>query len=447
MSEIKIYCKGCKKPLKTNTILKHLSHKSECKKKYSHIQIKDLENESKKAFNLKRKAWKRADYRRHKSKYSMENADQYKKRSIKYCGKIIQNQYDSFLKRLAKINHDELIKAQLQDVEEMMKAKYVNIMKEVDFALEKCDIKHLELHDKEWSKLCKQAWTLVNIFTPKVDTPNPQPISSISASEKIECKSCHKKFQETSILKHITKSLKCCEDYSNTKELGMLQKKSSNREIQRLQKRYQDEKESRKAEHRSKRNDFLLQKKIEEFEMLYEGLLNVNVLGSLKPIIRILNEWDSDESRRGRRIRKEISKFKAKGITEITQSMVQTESMITDKQNNLAVEIEEALEEVEESIGHFEFDEYSDKWRKEMDQDRDFANNMLLNCRYYVEQEMEDLYVTVVQILKDTGIKLNDEIEPDNHSLWDTDDHLKKPFWLGQRGKCWTHIPRNVILK
>ena len=74
---------------------------------------------------------------------------------------------------------------------------------------------------------------------------------------------------------------------------------------------------------------------------------------------------------------------------------------------------------------------------------------MMCQIKQYVEQEMEDLYVSVVQILKDTGIKLNDEIEPDlSFGVFDRDINLKKPYWIRYTKQGgWVRTPRNVILK
>ena len=55
MSEDQIACLGCKKELKVNTILKHLSHKDNCKLKYSELEMQEIIDKAKKSSKNKKR--------------------------------------------------------------------------------------------------------------------------------------------------------------------------------------------------------------------------------------------------------------------------------------------------------------------------------------------------------------------------------------------------------
>ena len=94
--------------------------------------------------------------------------------------------------------------------------------------------------------------------------------------------------------------------------------------------------------------------------------------------------------------------------------MTNLENKIDQKLKELKSEILEVEEEVEGVVGHWNFqvflqrDFYCFKQKK---RDLDFLVNMFANLTCYLKQEMEDFYVSVVQELKDLGIKLEEEIE------------------------------------
>ena len=150
---------------------------------------------------------------------------------------------------------------------------------------------------------------------------------------------------------------------------------------------------------------------------------------------------------RGNRCRKEIKRFKSKCIENVTTQMVSLENKIDQKLKDLSNEILEVEEEVEDMVGHWNFQDFLHRetfWKKESRRDHFFLRDIFESLSFHVEQEMEDFYVSVVQELKDLGIKLGDEIEPYG-SIYHFDEDLKKPYYVGEHTR--EVRDRNVILK
>ena len=144
---------------------------------------------------------------------------------------------------------------------------------------------------------------------------------------------------------------------------------------------------------------------------------------------------------RGERCRNEIQKLKDFRHEDIDVTMERLEKLIHKKIEELESCLEEVDEEVINVTGHWEFDE-SGSWKKVRTMDFDFCSSMFINVHHHIEEEMESLYVNVLQILKDTckshGIKFE---------VRESDEMLYKPTRSKNLGNGWHTIPRNVILK
>ena len=105
--------------------------------------------------------------------------------------------------------------------------------------------------------------------------------------------------------------------------------------------------------------------------------------------------------------------------------------------------LEEVGEEVKEMIGHWEFDE-AGNWRKIEKEDDNVKSAMFESVEHHIEEEMESMYVTVLQNLKDSAAKIGKEIKKIR-----SDDDLSKPMRLKRSFYLGSHfwVPRNVILK
>ena len=161
----------------------------------------------------------------------------------------------------------------------------------------------------------------------------------------------------------------------------------------------------------------------------------------------VIEDWKNTKYGRGERCRKEIRRFKSKDIENVTVQMDILENKINQKLKDLENEILEVEEEVEGVVGHWDFQDFLQRetfWKNELKRDYDFRRSMFQNLSFYVEQEIEDFYVSVVQELKDLGIKLGDEIEPDD-GIFHFDEELKKPYYCGKMSNKLRE--RNVILK
>ncbi len=85
LESIKI-CKGCNKPFKRNSILRHLSHKSSCKSSYGADEYKDLKEFSKAKTNLKYKRKNKDKISEHGASYYAKNREAIRsKQSLHYA--------------------------------------------------------------------------------------------------------------------------------------------------------------------------------------------------------------------------------------------------------------------------------------------------------------------------------------------------------------------------
>ena len=457
MSETKATnCIGCNKELTSKTILKHLSHKPFCKEKYSQTEINDIKQNSKSSAKLMEKAWKKADYSKNKAKYSEKRAKQYKKTKLESIYELFQRHHDNFhesrgkaIKEIASKNTDKEAQDKLLNIEEMVTITQRKIKENIDTTAKNFEITdYQKLFNEvcdEWISLKKNVDEMLVPFGVTFKCSFQEFLSRLKADtahiEWMKCNSCKKTMPESSFLKHLAKLKNCKMKYEGSAELQSFKDKAAAKEKKRLNERYQNEKESRAKEYQDEKDNFEKQKRYDKYINAYEAIIPA-CDRETSNAMTLLEEWPTEKSHRGERCRREIQKFKAKGILEISQLMIDTEEMIDKKISELKMEVQEVATEVKDLVGHWGYDG-TNKWKDAFHSDYDLIRNMLdQGVRYHVEQEMEDLYVSIIQILKDTGIKLGDEIQP----IF-SDIDLKHKFWYTRRGNGWEGIPRNVILK
>ena len=180
-----------------------------------------------------------------------------------------------------------------------------------------------------------------------------------------------------------------------------------------------------------------LKKKKEDFAESYEGYLN--------RAKRLFVLWKGEDWKgmEGERCRKEIERLRKIGNAEVMEDMSQIENMISDKIEELENCLEEVATEVKEITGNWEFDE-AEKWQKIWLEDCRVKAAMFECVKHHIEEEIECLYVTAIQHLKDSAAKIGQEIEPHkkDHELYKP-KRWKRSYYLNDHYL----VPRNVILK
>ena len=442
-----IKCLGCEKQCKSTTILKHLSHKPDCYGKYTQIEIDAFKQKSNLTSKALEKAWKKNDYLKNKSTYSIKRAEQYWKKRMKSVEEVLQRQYERFQKKRGKdlneierknLNQEERDK--VLKINEMVSICYNQLTEKIGIAVDNCMnsdySKLVEQVINDWEELEAKVDEILTTFGAIFEKKTSSTPSEIEY-ERIKCNSCSKTYQENTFLKHLAKSKECKMKYEGSKELESFKTKAAAKEKRRLQERYQKEKEDRSNEYKAQK----------EYSENYENCKKAH--GSLIPTcdghyskaIKVIDEWPTKDSYRGEQCRREILKFKAKDIPDITQLMIKVESMIDDKISNLKIEVQEVANDVKQLIGHWDFDG-TEQWKKELESDFELMNDMLENgAKLHVEKEMEDLYASVIHILRDTAIKIGDEILPtflDKEFYW---------VYLGRENGGMKKVPINVYSK
>ena len=408
-STSEIFCQSCKKPFCNNTILKHLSHKRNCKEKYSSTDLKTLLENSKKISKAKEKVWKKTF-----------NTGRFQLKSLI---SIIENKENSFhnsrKERIDEIKSNGLTneaKRKLELIEEMVTTKSKELLSQVNVAIKNFENhKHSQLFDiiiNEWKKLDSKADEILTNLDPKPENSmNPEQANLYISFEEIKCKSCNETFKNIAILKHLGKKKSCKMKYADF-EIENLRVKARVREKARLKNRYQNEKDFREKVFKEERQEIEYKQSKRYFKGYREELFkSLKARGARK----VIEAWKDTNCGRGERCRSEIRNFKSKDIEYVTKQMTSLDNKIEQKLKELKSEILEVEEEVERVVGHWDFQDFLHRnelfcveWRR----DWDFVRNMFANLKCYVKQEMEDLYVLVVNELKDLGIKLREEIKP-----------------------------------
>ena len=163
-STSKIFCLGCKNPFLSNTILKHLGHKGNCKEKYSSSEFNKLLENSKKISKAKEKVWKKTF-----------NIGRFQLKSLIT---VIENKenffHNSRKQRIHEIKSKGLTneaKEQLKLIEEMGKAKSKELLCEVNVAMKNFENhKHPALFKKifdEWNKVNTAADDILTSLDPR----------------------------------------------------------------------------------------------------------------------------------------------------------------------------------------------------------------------------------------------------------------------------------------
>ena len=436
MSDTKIRCKGCSKELKSNTVLKHLSQKPICKDKYSQLEFNDLIENSRKRSRLKEKAWKEANYQNNKeeiSKLKKEKYDpqkrsekhkiEYNRAQIKRLGQVIQNQYQRFLELRSTIMNDIIsgapsqeVKDQIKKVHEILNERKIMAEKRVEEALQdsqtimtKYDY-HIQLFQEwntTWGETRHKADEILKNIAPE-KYPNPKP----KDEHKIECKSCHEKFEENSILKHLAKVTECKNKYEEINDLQELQEKALKRVQERSKRRYQDEKEMRSEQYREERKVILKMRREEanlrQFKESKDHLKKRNL--QYFEYMWLIKSWkSSNKSSRGAQCRREIYLLKQSKNPEVKEAMLKIENDIEAKISELEACYMEVAKEVEETICHYECDE-AGIWRKQVPLERHFIYKMFESAHYHIDDEIENLYWRVLQTLKENSKKEGREL-------------------------------------
>ena len=455
-----IECKGCTKPLLGTTILKHLSHKIDCKRLYCESEIQVLIKNSKQRAKSKEKSWKRKDYLENKEKHLTKRAQLYKKEKVKECQNLLERKFkhnrNTFGIKIKAIQSNpaigQEIVRQVAKIDEMVHSKFEELQNMVNFALENFKTYNIEdLTDtiyNEWRKLDSAVDVSLGKITPQNEYEKtellklcepPRKISNLKETFDLECKSCGRKSNYNTILKHLSKSKRCMDSYKGTSELKLFKTKAKIRESDRLKKRYQNEKDVKANEYKKKKKDIENSIKYFEFKKAKKELSKSREYWRDR-ITGPLKYWRM-ENCTGSRCRKEIEKLKQKKVTEIDEWMVQVEEMIQSKLKELDDCLEEVDDEVKNVTGHFKFDN-DDKWKKLNIQDSRFCSDMFRNLGEYIEEEMVSLYVTVLQNIKDACQKYGFNFESHEY-----DEDLYKDTRMKIVGAQWVSIPRNVILK
>ena len=442
MSDNQINCIGCDKPLKSNSILKHLSHKDSCKTKYSDSEINNLIAKSKEAYKINKKSWKKKDYENNKEKYAKSNAIYRKKASIKSYGEELQEKFDFFHKRRMELienvsDSNSKSKSQMKSIEERAKSKFDELMEHVRFALknfETCNESELlQKIRSEWSELMKEMNEMIDKFTPRP-----------SKGEQFRCSSCDKSLEKNGILPHLSKMPSCKDSYEKSGELEVLKSNAKKRKKERDHQYYLNEREIRAQNYQESKKEYeafkkfeFFEKKKEDFAESYEGYLN--------RAKRLFVLWKGEDWKgmEGERCRKEIERLRKIGNAEVMEDMSQIENMISDKIEELENCLEEVATEVKEITGNWEFDE-AEKWQKIWLEDCRVKAAMFECVKHHIEEEIECLYVTAIQHLKDSAAKIGQEIEPHkkDHELYKP-KRWKRSYYLNDHYL----VPRNVILK
>ena len=459
MSDSPVNCAGCSKELKFNSILKHLSHKTSCKAKYSDADLKELTEKCKKLSEVKKSSWKKKDYANKKEEFSNKNSLYRKKLSMVACRGELQRKYNYFnetrgeLIRNLPLNDSSGSKSKINEksIEEMMQSKFDELMELIRF-----NLKNFETHDeaellnrirKEWRKLEDEIDEILNQSPSIQNATKEQPSSSQKAdqiSNKVMCKSCEKSFEENGIFKHVSNMPSCKKMYELNGELEVLKANALKRKKKRDHEYYMNERENRAQEYQNRKKEYEFFKKFELFEKKQEDFES-SYQRSLERAKRLFVLWRGEDWKgmEGERCRKEIERLRKSGNAEVIDDMVQIEKLIDNKINELEKCLEEVAIEVKEITGNWVFDE-AEKWQKDWLEDCRVKQSMFQCVEHHIEEEIESLYVTAVQLLKDSATKIGQEIEPDrkDHELYKP-MRWKRSYYLNGH----FFVPRNVILK
>ena len=444
MASTSVVCSGCQKPLTRNTILKHLGHKKSCKEKYSTLEFKNLLKACKQSSEEKKKSWKKVHYQNNKEDYAKKRVNQSKKDKIKECKtyliadhKNFQETYGTQLEDL--VNSNPSKKNEISQIKEMVSSKFSSLTQTISEALlsfETTNASNLfdQIHN-EWKMFEETVSKMISEITPgNNESKKTQITPSDELNGMAKCHKCQIIKAPNCILKHISKSKDCFEYYQHTEELKVLRLEAKKRESLRMNKKYQKQKSEMKWF-----------EKFEAYEVKKEELIE-HQKNCKKESEQWLDNWRGTNGR-GERCRKEIQKLKDLKINEVDEEMRKLEKIIKRKVKELENDLDEVFEEVSCSIGHWEFDE-NDIWKNSFYEDRTFSFEMFCSLSHYMEEEMESLYVTVLQKLKDTASKVGQTIAQEQ-----SDAELYKPYRIKvihhniNPKWCSIKIPRNVILK
>ena len=421
MSDTYFRCKNCYKDLKSNAILKHLCQKPTCKDKYSTLEYNDLVETARKRSKEKKKIWKRANY--DPDKRSEQHKVEYNKAQIKSHGHLIENHYQAFLESRGKIMDEILsqgpsheVKDQIKNIHEIINKRKSQLDKIAENALLNFKTtSHSKLHDelfKKWEEAQHEADEILKNVAPE-KYRNPEDQSHSDSDDKIECKSCHERFEENSILKHLVKVRKCMEEYQDTRDLKELQEKANNRVKERSKKRYQDEKEIRAEQYREKRKGILKIRRNEinlrHFNASKDHLKRMNLRRF--DDMWLIQQWkSSNKNSRGAQCRREIDIMKQSRNADVQKAMENIEGEIHSKISELEACYKEVAKEVEDTICHYEYDE-DGSWKKQVPLEQNFMFQMFQSVNHFIDDEIENLYLKVLQTLKENSIKEGKELK------------------------------------
>ena len=285
----------------------------------------------------------------------------------------------------------------------------------------------------EWRSMMTDVDHILNKFIPQKDDTTQTFLQKLSQN-KIQCESCSERFEENAILKHISKSKSCKSVYYNSEEYQSLKEKALKREKERLQTRYKLDKSRR------------------EFYDSYEQFLKSEkrLVGDQNlwiDQIKYIDQWKKLKYSNCAICRENIERLKQSGNLEVHEAMRNIEKVIHAKILELENHIDEVKAEVAGSVGHFEFDEKDHKaWKEDYKKDCFFIKDILLLLQYDICEEMEDLLVTVLQVLYDNAVKVGLKIKPcgipGDKEFCEPKRITRDPDSIG-----YLTVPRNVILK
>ena len=123
--------------------------------------------------------------------------------------------------------------------------------------------------------------------------------------------------------------------------------------------------------------------------------------------------------------------------------MTKIETIMSSTINELENCLEEVKKEVEDSIGHNDFDEEG-LWQKQYFIDIHFCDDMFKSVHYHIKAVLDSMRITVLQIFYDHA--KNEDVELERP--WpDGDLDLCQPCRTDTVTSKNDHIPREVVLK
>jgi hypothetical protein len=425
---MEITCRGCPKSLKSNQILKHISHSKNCESFYSEKELLEFENASKeRKYAQKRKSYdpsKRA--RRYqesikkaakcdltlksseitKEKYNHKepkgDLEMYKtlvknNNGIKCSGCNYSFKKESILKHIAKSENCKRVYNSDDMKLEFQKIKLFANPASRDRPYQS------EYYKKIKHKVAEKYYLHMMVKEQgEMDEDN--------TNERIECKSCKRKLKVNAILNHIGNSIKCNEYYNLP---------SSKRKLKRLRKKC-------KNASKKKRSEKLAQEKAEEFDLIEKAeslkmrkrmkISLIKFKEYLKIKAKLQNENGFDKAKE--KFELQFTQFKELDIATLCKNKIaELENLILDTYNMFKCDISNVAIKAEDIAKNIDLGD-SSRWNGE---DYDEIKNLfkpLIGCYcqknekfYTIEEDWHDIqlriYLELQEIATAIGISFN----------------------------------------